>query len=207
LEPVVRVQTVYHRNDLMVIGQPPLTPIHPGQQFKIQRIAAVWDQIEAAGVPGVTGVYKMLGGGSRFIDVISIKQMFPGHAKMAGLVSAGCRAGGYLTRMVIIVDDDIDIEVPAQVMWAVATRWDPKTQTDIIDGCWTGHIDPSLSPEKRESGDITTSRMIIYAVRPYHWKDKFPQANTLSKEYTADVRLKWRDTLAFVKDLETQSAF
>ena len=150
-EPVVRVKTVYHRNDLMVIGQPPLTPIHPGQQFKISRIASIWDALEAAGVPGITGVWKMLGGGSRFIDVISIKQLFPGHAKMAGLVAAGCRAGGYLTRVIIVVDEDIDIEEPAEVMWALATRWDPKTQTDIIDGCWTGHIDPRLlAREARE---------------------------------------------------------
>ncbi len=64
--------------------------------------------------------------------------MHPGHAKMAGLVAAGCRAGAYMTRMIIVVDDDIDITNPAEVMWAIATRWDPKTQTDIIDGCWTG---------------------------------------------------------------------
>ena len=41
-------------------------------------------------------------------------------------------------RIIIIVDDDIDITNPAEVMWAVATRWDPKTATDIIDGVWTG---------------------------------------------------------------------
>ena len=198
-EPVVRVTAIYHRDEPLIIGQPPLTPMHPGQQFKISRIAAIWDTLEGAGVPGVTGVWKMLGGGSRFIDVISIKQLFSGHAKMAGLVSAGSRAGGYLTRIVIIVDDDIDIEEPAQVMWALATRWDPKTQTDIIDGCWTGHIDPSLSPEKRASGDITTSRMIIYAVRPFHWKDQFPIPNTLSKEYTEEVRQKWMGELDFLR--------
>jgi 4-hydroxy-3-polyprenylbenzoate decarboxylase len=49
-----------------------------------------------------------------------------------------------------VVDDDIDITDTAEVMWALATRWDPKTQTDIIDNCWTGNLDPTLSPEKRE---------------------------------------------------------
>ena len=76
---------------------------------------------------------------------------------MAGLVAAGCGAGAYMSRMTIVVDDDIDITNSAEVMWALATRWDPKTQTDIIDGCWTGHIDPMLTPEKREAGDITNS--------------------------------------------------
>jgi hypothetical protein len=89
-------------------------------------------------------VWKVPGGGSRFINVIAIEQQHAGHAKMAGLVAAGCGSSTYLGRIIIIVDDDIDITNPAEVMWAVATRWDPKTATDIIDGVWTGYIDPML---------------------------------------------------------------
>ena len=96
-------------------------------------------------------------------------------------------------------EDDIDITNPAEVMWAVATRWDPKGQTDIIDGCWTGYIDPLLTTEKREAGDMTNSRAIIYAVRPYHWKDQFPKVNTVSREYAAKVRAKWEGKLSFLK--------
>jgi 4-hydroxy-3-polyprenylbenzoate decarboxylase len=198
-EPVLHVKAIYHRKDAIVVGQPPAKPTLPGRQHKISRIAMLWDAIEAAGVPGVTGVWKMPGAGARFIDIISIKQLHPGHAKMAGLVAAGCGPGAYMTRMVIVVDDDIDITDPAEVMWALATRWDPKTQTDIIDGCWTGYIDPRLSPEKRESGDITNSRMIAYAVRPYHWKDQFPKVNTVSREYAEEVRAKWAGKLEFLR--------
>ena len=34
----------------------------------------MWDALEAAGVPQVKGVWKMSGGGTRFINVIAIKQ-------------------------------------------------------------------------------------------------------------------------------------
>ena len=199
-EPVMQVKAIYHRDNPLIVGQPPVKPNYPGRQVKIPRLAALWDAIAAAGVPGIQGVWKMQGGGSRFIDVISIKQQHAGHAKMAGLVAAGCGPGAYMTRMVIVVDDDIDITDPAEVMWALATRWDPKTQTDIIDGCWTGHIDPALSPEKRESGDITTSRMIVYAVRPWHWKDDFPKVNEVDREYAEEVRDKWKNKLKFLGD-------
>jgi 4-hydroxy-3-polyprenylbenzoate decarboxylase len=104
-----------------------------------------------------------------------------------------------MTRMVIVVDDDIDITDPAEVMWALATRWDPKTQTDIIDGCYTGYIDPLLTPEKRAANDITTARTIIYAVRPYHWKDQFPKVNTVSQAYAAEIEKKWAGKLPFLK--------
>ncbi|MFI5269262.1 MAG: hypothetical protein ACHQ7M_17950, partial [Chloroflexota bacterium] len=71
--------------------------------------------------------------------------------------------------------------------------------TDIIDGCWTGHIDPILDPAKREIGDITNSRMIIYAVRPYHWRDEFPAVNEVPKTYADQVRAKWSPQLAFLR--------
>jgi 4-hydroxy-3-polyprenylbenzoate decarboxylase len=138
------------------------------------------------------------GGGARFIHVISLQQLHPGHAKMAGLVAVGAGSNAYLGRIVIIVDDDIDITNPAEVMWAVSTRWDPKTQTDIFDGCWTGYIDPLLSAEKRESGDITNSRIVIYAVRPYHTKDKFPKVNIVDPNYAEEMKRKWGKELPFL---------
>ena len=202
-EPVLRVKTIYHRNDPIVVGQPPAKPTLPGTYYgtagtSLMRAASLWDQLEAAGVSGVTGVWKMPGAGSRFIDVIAIKQLHPGHAKMAGLVAVGCAASAFLGRLTIIVDDDIDITDPAEVMWAMATRWDPKTQTDIIDGCHSGNLDPIMSPQKREAGDITNSRMIAYAVRPYHWKGDFPKVNAVSEEYAERIRRKWSGKLRFL---------
>jgi 4-hydroxy-3-polyprenylbenzoate decarboxylase len=197
-QPVIRVQAVYHRHDAIIIGQGGTKPNYPGRQVKIASLAAMWDALEAAGVPEVRGVWNLLGGGYRFIQVISIKQVHAGHAKMAGLVAAGCGAS-YMARIIIIVDEDVDITNPAEVMWAVSTRWDPRTQTDIIDGCWTGHIDPILPPDKRERDDITHSRIIIYAVRPFQWKDKFPAVNAIAHEYAEDIRRKWGEALPFLK--------
>ncbi len=199
-EPATRVTAVYHRNDPILIGQPPVRPTLPGRQTHIAGAAAIWDALEGAGVPGVTGVWKMSAGGTRFINVVAIRQMHAGHAKMAGLVATGAAPAAFLGRMTIVVDDDIDITSMAEVVWAMATRWDPKTQTDIIDGCWSGYLDPVLPPEKRAAGDTTNSRIIIYAVRPWHWKDEFPKVNAVSREYAEEVRARWRDRLKFLGD-------
>jgi 3-polyprenyl-4-hydroxybenzoate decarboxylase len=101
-------------------------------------------------------------------------------------------------RMTIVVDDDIDITNPAEVMWAISTRWDPRTQTDIIDGCWTGYIDPMVEPARRAAGDLTNSRIIIYAVRPFHWKDEFPKVNAVSPSYADEIRRKWAGKVRFL---------
>lgn len=197
-EPVVRVGAIYFRDNPIHTAQPPAKPTFPGRQPSLAGMAALWDALERAGVPGVTGVWKPIGGGSRFINVISIKQLHQGHAKMAGLVATGAGPGAYLGRITIVVDDDIDITDPAEILWALATRWDPKTQTDIIDGCYSGHIDPVISPEKRAANDITSSRIIIYAVRPWAWKDQFPRVNMVDHTYALQIANKWRGKLDFI---------
>lgn len=197
-EAVIKVSRIYHRDDPIILGQPPAKPTYPGRQTDLANTAALWDGLEGAGVPEIKGVWKLEGGGPRMINVISIRQLHAGHAKMAGLVAAGCAGGALHCRIVIVVDDDIDITNTAEVMWALATRWDPKTQTDIVDGCWGGHLDPTLSPAKRESGDMTNSRIIIYAVRPFHWKDKFPKVNQFARSKLEEVRAKWASELPFI---------
>ena len=199
LEPVLRVEAVYYRDDPIITSDPPAKPTHPARQYgNVRTAAAIWDALEAAGVPGVKGVWKMQGGGSRLITVVAIEQMHSGHAKMAGLVATGCGPAAYLGRLTIVVDDDVDIANPVEVIWALGTRWDPKTQTDVIDGCWTGHIDPVLAPDKREVGDITNSRAIIYAVKPFHWKDEYPRVNVVDPAYAEQVRQKWSGLLPFL---------
>jgi 4-hydroxy-3-polyprenylbenzoate decarboxylase len=197
-QPVLKVEAIYHRDDAIIVGQPPTKPNYAGRQVKMASLAAMWDALEAAGVPEVRGVWNLQGGGYRFFYVISIKQLHAGHAKMAGLVAAGC-GSSYMNRVVIVVDDDVDVTNAAEVMWALATRWDPKSQTDIIDGCWTGHIDPRLPPDKRETDEITLSRMIIYAVRPFAWRQDFPEVNAVPPDYADAVRRKWADKLPFLK--------
>jgi UbiD family decarboxylase len=202
-EPVLEIKAVYHRNDPIIVGAPPMRPTLPGFWFGTAgsshfRAAALWDELEAAGIAGVKGVWKLPGGGPRFINVVSIEQQHPGHAKMAGMVAAGCGSNAYLGRIVVIVDEDIDITKTPEVMWALASRWDPKTQTDIIDGCWTGYIDPLLTSQKRESGDLTNSRIIIYAVRPYHLRHEFPKVNAVSADCASEVRRKWAGKLSFL---------
>ena len=198
-EPVLRIAAMYHRNDPILTGAPPVKPTYPGKvSAQAPRAAAVWDALEAAGVPGIKGVWKMQGGGARFITVIAVDQQHAGHAKMAGLVATGCGADAYLGRLTIVVDDDIDITNPAEVMWALATRWDPKTGTDVIDGCWTGYIDPTLEPSRRDAQDLTNTRAILYAVRPYHWRAQFPKPIQIDPAYAAAVREKWAPLMDFL---------
>jgi 4-hydroxy-3-polyprenylbenzoate decarboxylase len=76
------------------------------------------------------------------LGIISIKKRYPGQAKkvMMGLWGLGQLA---LTKMFIVVDNDVDVHSMDEVIWAVTTRADPKRDTMIIDYVPTDTLDPS----------------------------------------------------------------
>ncbi|HEY3150570.1 MAG TPA: hypothetical protein VGK65_02785, partial [Candidatus Binatia bacterium] len=93
-------------------------------------------------------------------------------------------------------DDDIDPTNQEEVLWAMCTRVDPATSVDIIRDAWTADLDPRVSPEKREAGDLTVGRMLINACKPFAWRGQFPKTNVFSAEERKMVENKWRQLLA-----------
>lgn len=74
--------------------------------------------------------------------IISIKKRYPGQAKkvMMGLWGLGQLA---LTKMFIVVDDDVNVHDMDDVIWAITTRADPARDTIIINNAPTDTLDPS----------------------------------------------------------------
>ena len=58
-------------------------------------------------------------------------------------------------------------------------------------------LDPRMPPDKRASGDHTNSRAIFYAVRPWHWREKFPQVSRSERDLRRQVVDKYRHLLPF----------
>ena len=76
------------------------------------------------------------------IAIISIKKRYPGQAKkvMMGLWGMGQLS---LTKMFVVVDDDVNIHDMNDVIWAVTTRTDAARDTIIIDNTPTDTLDPA----------------------------------------------------------------
>src|SRR5205085_12158124 len=137
------------------------------------------------------GVYQLESGGSFLLLVIALKPRYAGHARQAAMAAQGARAGAYMTRFTIVVDEDIDPSNPQDVLWAIATRCDPETSLDIIRNCWSTPLDTMIPPEKRARRDFTQSRAIIDATRPFAWRDQFPPVCEVSAELKAKMRDKY----------------
>ena len=191
-QPIIRVKAIYHRNDPILEEEAPLWT----GAMKIDgnpTAGILWDQLEAAGIQNVVGVYNH----SPYMTVVAIQQKFAGHAKQAGLAAVSCAASARNGRYVVVVDDDIDPTNMKEVLWAMMTRVDPPTNIDIVDGAWSTPLDPRMPPDKRASKDHTNGRAIFYAVRPFHWKDKFPKVSRSSRELRERVIEKFRNVIPF----------
>jgi 4-hydroxy-3-polyprenylbenzoate decarboxylase len=188
-QPVVHVQALYHRNDPIIHGDPPLKPPmgYWGAQVMGTHIT-IWRSLEQLGIPGVRGVYPLRAGGS-LISVVSLKQHYAGHASAVGRIVSGLTRG--VNHLIVIVDEDIDPSDAEDVLWAIATRSDPASTWEIHRDISSSGLDPTVSPERRRRGDFDGSRAIINACRPWSWlKDAYP-VNRISDALRARTLEKW----------------
>jgi len=94
--------------------------------------------------------------GVHFHAYVALKARREGEARQVMLALLGWDP--YL-KTVIAVDDDIDLSDDSQVMWALATHFQPHQDVLVIEGLPGNALDPSASPTG------TTSRMGLDATR------------------------------------------
>lgn len=191
-EPVVDVKAIYYRDNPILHGHPPVPPpANSWWPIPVQTASLLWNRLETVGIPGIKSVYCH-GPGTRIVSVISIKQMYLGHAAQVGALAISLLSGGSCTgRYAIVVDEDIDASNWEEVMWAVTTRCDPEKNIQIVKGFLSSPLDPMLSPDRRAARDFTTAKVIINACRPYHWIKDFPPTNRAPDELKNRILQKW----------------
>ncbi len=197
-EPVVRVLTEYHRNDPILVGAPPMKP-PMAMDFGLPIGASkIWEGLEKIGIPGVTGVwlhhYGAPGGGTMYA-IVALRQSYSGQAKQVALATASIRPAAYFCRYVIVVDEDIDITSIDDVLWALATRCEPKEDIEIVSGTWSTFLDPRIPPEQKEARKTQNSKMLFIACKPFDWKDRFPPVNAIDAETRRKAIAKWGKVL------------
>lgn len=94
--------------------------------------------------------------GTHFHCYLAVEQRRPGDARQAMLGLLGWDP--YL-KTVVAVDPDVDITDDSEVLWALATHFQPARDMFIVDGLPGSPLDPSSLP------DGTTSRMALDATR------------------------------------------
>ena len=109
-------------------------------------------------IPNVRGVHVPLSGTSSFTAYVSIAQGRPGEAKHVIPIVLGV---DHYLKLVVVVDDDIDVFDESEVLWAIATRMQADRDLVVISGSLGAMLDPSAD----ERG--VTAKLGIDATRPF----------------------------------------
>ncbi len=109
-------------------------------------------------IPDVRGVHVPTSGGAAFTAYVSIRQTRPGEAKHAIPVVLGV---DHYLKLVVVVDEDIDVFDESDVLWAIAMRAQADRDLVVIAGSLGAILDPSASP------DGLTAKLGIDATRPF----------------------------------------
>ena len=118
----------------------------------------------ALGLAGiqVTGVRATEGGCCGWSVVAAIKKRAgEGRNAIAALLSLP------VVKQVIVTDDDIDIDDPNEVEWAITFRCQADKDIVILSGMKGKHVDPSVRPWDLKPGELpTTAKFGIDATIP-----------------------------------------
>jgi UbiD family decarboxylase len=192
-QPILHVRRIYYRNDpIITMAVPMRPPTDHSYAAAIVRSGMIWDEIEAAGLAGVRGVWCHEAGFCRMFNVVSIKQAYAGHSKQAGMLAANCQSAAYLGRFVVVVDDDVDPTDLFDVVWAMCTRTDPVADIDFIRKAWATPLDPMIPHDAKS---FTSNRAVIDACRPFERLQDFPPVARATPELLARVKAKFADVL------------
>jgi phenylphosphate carboxylase beta subunit len=149
--------------------------------------ATLWQQLTAMKIPGIKSVYCPPEGSGRFLAIISMKQMYPGHADQVLTAAISTEMGAYGLKTVIVVDEDIDAWDIPRVLYALSFRFQPNRSQVIKRGRSTP-LDPSLPIDARD----ITGRLLLDATIPYDWKDK-PIPIALDPDMVKRVQGRWAE--------------
>lgn len=128
-----RESPIYHTT---YTGRPPDEPAVLGVALNEVFVPILQKQF-----PEITDFYLPPEGCSYRMAVVSLKKQYPGHAKRIMLGVWSFLRQFMYTKMVIVVDDDVNVRQWDDVIWAMTTRMDPARDCTIIENTPIDYLD------------------------------------------------------------------
>ncbi|GAA6208610.1 UbiD family decarboxylase [Cognatishimia sp. WU-CL00825] len=138
--PVVQVSAITHRRDPLYLstytGRPPDEPAIIGEVFNKLALPTI-----QASIPEIHDLWLPPAACSYRIAVVSIHKGYPGQARRVMMALWGMLPQFSYTKMIIVVDVDIDPRSHQDISWALATRMDPSRDVVILENTPMDYLD------------------------------------------------------------------
>lgn len=170
-QPVVQVQAITMRRNPIYVGLFNASPEHLALGG-LARTGFLLSRVRDA-VPNVTNVHLPLSGTARMHAYISMKKSADGEPHLAAFTVF---AYSQATKHVWVVDDDIDVTNEAEVMWAMATRFQGDKDLVTINNSIGGWLNPPTYGYQRDKKGSLETKLIFDCTRPIGMEREFPKA-------------------------------
>jgi 4-hydroxy-3-polyprenylbenzoate decarboxylase len=132
LYPVFHVTCVTHRREAIypstIVGKPPMEDCHIGKATERIFLPLVRKQL-----PEIIDINLPVEGVFHNLAIVSIDKQYPGHAQK--VIHALWGLGQMMfTKMIIVVDEWVDVHNWSEVIWRVGNNVDPKRDVVITEG-------------------------------------------------------------------------
>ncbi|MDI9620126.1 MAG: UbiD family decarboxylase [Candidatus Nezhaarchaeota archaeon] len=174
MQPVLRVDGIYINEEAVYQAVLPA-----GLEHKLlmgfPKEAELWMGLRKV-IPRVRKVRLSEGGCGWLHAVISLEKATEGDAKTAIMMAFGCHPS---LKSVVVVDEDINVDDPKDVEWAIATRFQADRGLVVVNRARGSSLDPSVDPET-----LLTCKVGVDATRPLGAsKERFEKAVIPGEDY------------------------
>jgi 4-hydroxy-3-polyprenylbenzoate decarboxylase len=131
--PTFHVQCITHRRDAIyaatVVGKPPMEDAWLGKAT--ERLFLPLLQMV---VPEIVDMNLPVEGGFHNLAIVSIRKSYPGQAKKVMNALWGLGHMMMLTRLLVVVDEDVDVQDVREVAWFVLNNLDAQHDVVMMPG-------------------------------------------------------------------------
>jgi UbiD family decarboxylase len=164
--PVIRVECLTHRNDPVYRGSLEGVPVGAMNEdaaiYTITSKAAVFNTLQRAGVRDVLDVRPGP------VTFVQIRQSYNGQAKQVAAALWGSAAAEHFWKVIMVVEEDVDIYNDRAIQWALCYRVNPATDLFVFPATRGGVLDQTIPLAERNDTVLGTgrwNRLLIDATR------------------------------------------
>ncbi|MFQ5912443.1 MAG: UbiD family decarboxylase [Nitrospinota bacterium] len=183
-KPIVNVTAITMRKDPIYFD---IFAAHPEHNIVggLPRMGSVYRRAKEV-VPSVQAVNMPMSGGARAHAYISLKKSTDGEPKLAAFAAFMAENN---VKLVILVDDDIDVFNEQEVLWAVMSRFEADRDLIVMPYCLGGQIYPTAYDITRNNPGKMNTKVIVDATKPVP-PTPFPERAQVPGEWVEKIDLK-----------------
>jgi 4-hydroxy-3-polyprenylbenzoate decarboxylase len=130
--PVFHITCITHRKDAIypatIVGKPPMEDCYIAKATERIFLPLIQKQF-----PEIVDINLPMEGVFHNIAIVSIDKRYPGHARRVMYALWGMGQISF-TKMIVVVDKEVDVQNPGEVIWKIGNNVDPKRDVVIVEG-------------------------------------------------------------------------